>query len=64
MTERPSFWRIPRDYETIKDTRSSFNTNVSPTKSVSFQVPIVFENETVSLVYFVYFLNASFKYIF
>ena len=46
--ERPSFWRLPhRESKSYESTKYTINTNVSPTKSVSFH-PSVFENEKVS----------------
>lgn len=47
MMERPSFWIVPKDYKDIKSVNEHIipiNTNVSPTKSVSFH-PSVFQNE-------------------
>lgn len=45
--ERPSFWNVPRDTKPVTTHIIPINTNVSPTKSVSFH-PSIFQDEHVS----------------
>ena len=45
--ERPSFWNVPRGSKPVVTHIIPINTNVSPTKSVSFH-PSIFQDEHVS----------------